>query len=237
MEQFKNPYFMNAAIITEKQTTLVEALNQKPNNKTIPVNKYFEGLKTKFFCFQQELEDNVRNSNSVRDTLEYLSKSFALFQNSYKFFECSLDILFYPIEQKNQKRQRISNYDKAHVFIFKLAIDRIIEKTKDVKYAFENNILTKNIIQLSKYVIQNSKCQVIDIVELGFALYHTEYFINRNGEALQLYEFIENLGQFFGIEIINIRQRIIELHRRVKNPAIFLVQLTHSYSNNLKPEK
>lgn len=223
----------------EKQTELFKSLSKTPLKKTVSISTHLNGLKKVLFSFQDEIHLNLKNSTTAKEQLDYLSNTNILFVNSLMFFESSFELLLFPderIETQTQK-QRITNYNKAHILIFKQAI-RFLELTiEHIKYSFENNILFENIKQLSKYVIVGKTCSAIDIVELGYALFYTGFFINRTGEALQLHDFIENIGRFFGIEITNMRQRLQELRIRVKNPVMFLQQLLNTFISNLKPEK
>ena len=224
-------------IQTEKQSELVNALSKTPSKKTVLVSKHLNGLQKILLNFQQEIELNLQNSTSAKQQLDYLSKTNILFLNAFMFFEGSFELLLFPNENIESKTQRITSFKKAHVLIYNQAIKFIKRTIKYVKYAFENNILFENILQLSKYVIVEKTCKPIDIVELGYALFYTGFFINRTGETLKLYDFIENLGRFFGIEITNMRQRLQELRIRVKSPIIFLQQLMNTFISNLKAEK
>jgi hypothetical protein len=209
-------------IQTEKQTELVNALSKTPSKKAVLVSKHLNGLQKILHNFQQEIELNLQNSTSAKQQLDYLSKTNILFLNAFMFFEGSFELLLFPDENIESKTQRITSFKKAHVLIYNQAIQFIKRTIKHIKYAFKNNILFENILQLSKYVIVGKTCKAIDIIELGYALYHTGFFINRTGEALQLYEFIENLGRFFGMKIINMQQ----LEKTVKLTTYYRFKLT-----------
>lgn len=226
-------------IKTEKQEVLFIGLSKIPLKKSIPVPTHLKSLKKSLSDFQEELDFNILNSMSAKEILDYLSKLKISFLDSLMYYEGSFELLLFPddIECVTENTQRISNFKKANLLIYRMAIQFINKTIERIKYAFENNILLENFIQLSKYVIVDKTCKAIDIVELGYALFYTGFFINRTGEGLQLHDFIENLGRFFGIEIINMRQRIQELKKRVKTSVVFLKQLLNSILNNIFNEK
>lgn len=225
-------------IKTEKQTELLQGLSITPLKKTITVPVYMKELRVDLTDFQQEMDYNVAISTSAKEILDYLSKLKIMFQDALMFFEGSFELLLFPDDiNENCKKQRAYSFKKANILIYKMAIQCINQTIDNIKYSFENNILFENIKQLSKYVIINETCNPIDIVELGYALYYTGFFINRTGEALILRDFIENFGRFFGIEIKNLRQRLQELRVRIKSPLVFLQQLMNTLIINLKHEK
>lgn len=225
-------------IKTEKQTVLLQGLSITPLKNSISVPVYMKELRVDFTDFKEEMDYNVAISSSAKEILDYLSKLKIMFQDALMFFEGSFELMLFPDDiNENSKKQRVYSFKKANILIYKMAIQCITQTIEYIKYSFENNILFENIKQLSKYVIVGKTCKAIDIVELGYALYYTGFFMNRTGEVLLLYDFILNLGRHFGTEIINLRQRIIELQRRVKNPFVFLQKLINSLVNNLKHQK
>jgi len=224
---------------TEKQKELLHELSITPLKKSVTVAMYMRSLRNGLLDFQEEIEYNISISVSAKEIFDYLSKVKILFIDSLMFFEGSFSLLLFPEEigENYDKKEKAYSFKKANLLIFKMAIDFINRVIKHIKYTFENNILFENFKILSKFVIVGKSCKAIDIVELGYALYYTGFFINRNGEVLLLYDFIENLGHYFGLEIVNMRQRIIELQRRIKNPFVFLQKLINSLINNLKRQK
>lgn len=223
---------------TEKQTVLLQGLSITPLKNSISVPVYMKELRVDLTDFHEEIEYNVTISTSAKEILDYLTKLKIMFQDALMFFEGSFELLLFPDDiNENLKKQRAYSLKKVNILIYKMAIQCINQTIDNIKYSFENNILFENIKQLSKYVIIGKTCKPIDIVELGYALYHTGFYINRTGEALKLHDFIENLGRFFGIEIINMRQRIQELKKRVKTSVVFLKQLLNSILNNIFNEK
>ena len=90
---------MNETIQTAMQSYLVEALNQKTQNKTVSVSKYLDLLKLKFLGFKNEVENNVKQSPTVKETLDYLSKLQIDFQDLLMFFEGSFEILLFAPSQ------------------------------------------------------------------------------------------------------------------------------------------
>jgi len=225
---------MNEKLITVRQVELINALNLEPEKGTISYKKYSKSLEHQLFLFKQELELNVYTSKSARLSFEYLTRALIQFQNALMFFEGSFDILLFPTEQfKIDNNQPIHSYHKVHILIYKMALNTIQELIVFVKYSHENKLFSTIPQELSKFITNPNKCKSIDIVEIGFALFHTEYFLKRTGEIFTIHEFIENLGRFFGIEIKNISQRIAELHNRIKNPMVFLELMIKSYTLNI----
>lgn len=227
---------MKSTMTTPKQNELLQVLRKEPSKKNVRVTKYLTDLEFKQQLFLQELEINVRQTASIKEKLDYLTKTLLIFQNACMLFEGSFELLLFPndyTQLPNEKHQKITTYNKAHILIYKISITTIKEVIEFVKYAQEHKLLEQTIPQISKFMIHPKKCKIIDIVELGFALYHSDYFRNKSGDLPHLYEFIENLGNFFGIEILNVRQRISQLHERVKNPVVFLEKLTTIYLYNI----
>ena len=157
-----------------------------------------------------------------------------LFQNAFMFFESSFEILLFPNELIIKENKKITSYNKAHITIFKMAIETIQKMIDFVIFTQTNNLFPNQNSESSKYITNSKIFKAIDIVELGFALYHSHYFLNRTGEFPVLYDFIENLGRYFGVEILNVRHRISELRDRAKKQVIFLEQLVNIYTHHIK---
>ena len=111
-------------IKTEKQTELVNALLKNPAKKSIPVSSHLKGLKKILKSFQQEIDLNIMNFLTAKEIMDYLSKVNILFLDSLMFYEGSFELLLFPedIDDCPEKKQRITNFNKAHLLIYKMAL-------------------------------------------------------------------------------------------------------------------
>jgi hypothetical protein len=204
-------------IQTEKQAKLVNALKNLPKQHEVKVPEHLQSLVIILNDFRFELEWNINCNNNYAFSLEYVKKLLEEFTMLYMISDGTMDILLFPeiiTSCESIKMNKIKTVLESHKFIYHRTIFMLRNRESMVltKIQFRIPILDKDEVTESKYLIREK--MIMCLIEIGYSLYYIELFVLRNGEEMQLYQFLKDFGLFAGVEIQNIKQRIKELKNK-----------------------
>jgi hypothetical protein len=204
-------------IKTEKQTELINALKHVPQQKDSKYREHLSSLLNFHKDFRSEVEWNIINKNSYTFSVDYLYNLVEEFSSLYMIIDSSFEIELFPemikLSELTKPKGIKKNID-LHKFIYLKTILMLQNKealiTKKIHYKIP--IVEKYETVLSKYILKEQN--IMNIVEVGYSVYHTDVLGTRNGEDIHLYQLILDMGRFAGEEINNVKQRIEELKKR-----------------------
>jgi len=214
-------------IKTEMQTKLINALKHVPQQNEVKNREHLNSLLNFHKDFRLEVEWNIHNKNSYSFSVDYLYNLIDEFSSLYMIIDSSFEIELFPDIIKLSEYTKLKGIKKnidLHKFIYLKTILMLQNRealiTKKIHYKIP--IVEKNETALSKYILKEQN--IMNIVEVGYSVYHTDVLGTRNGEDVHLYQFILDIGRFAGEEINNIKQRVDEMKSR-SNPHKYIDRL------------
>ena len=215
-------------IKTEMQTKLISALKHVPQQNEVKNHEHYLN-ELLFFQkeFRLEVEWNIYNKNSYSFSVDYLYSLIDEFSSLYMIIDSSFEIELFPelIELSElTKPKRIKKHIDLHKFIYLKTILMLKNRKALIseKIQYKLPIIETDEQVLSKYILKEQN--IMNIIEVGYTVYQADVLVTRTGEDIHMYPFIQDVGRFAGVEINNIKQRIVEMKSRT-NPHKFIDRL------------
>jgi len=218
---------MMNTIVTAKKTELLGVLQKVPQKSDVNVQEYLNSLLHYLKHFQLEVEWNIQTMNSYSFSIDYLTKLIDEFKCLYVIIDGTFELIIFPeiIEASEYTRMhKIKSYIDTHKFIYLRTVSMLQKRESIINIKITHKIpIVENKIEFkSKYLLKDKN--IMNVIEIGYTIYQNGNIISRNGDPIQLHQFIKDVGEFVGQDMKNIFQRIEEMKNR-SNPHKFIDKL------------